>query len=84
MSNAKTIEIDAESAAYIAAVSDAGKAFGRAIDKGILQDDDESAPDYAGNWMFMGIHSQTGYLQFKNIITRQYINCSAHDYQDKL
>jgi hypothetical protein len=45
------------------------KAFERAIKKEILSDD-ETRPDFAGNFMYM--HSQDGIDYFKNINTRKY------------
>jgi hypothetical protein len=72
---AQEITLDADSADYIRTVSESGQAFGKAIDAGILTDHDEDAHDYAGRYMYMGV--QQGRLQFKNIITRQYISCRA-------
>ena len=48
---------------------DSKKAFEDAINAGILSDD-ETAVDFAGNFMYM--HSRDGVNYFKNIITRKY------------
>ena len=48
---------------------DSNKAFEWAIKRGILSDD-ETKPNFAGNFMYM--HSQSGIDYFKNINTRKY------------
>jgi len=67
------ITLDAQTITHMKAVSDAGEAFGKAIDEGRLSDD-EDAPNYAGNYMFMGYQGATGKALFKHIDTRQYLD----------
>jgi hypothetical protein len=69
----ETITLDAETVAYLKAVSDSGQAFGKAIEQGRLSDD-EDAPNYAGRYMFMGYHGGTGKALFKHIDTRDYLD----------
>jgi hypothetical protein len=67
------ITLDQQTVTHIKAVSDAGQAFAKAIDEGRLSDD-EDAPNYAGNYMFMGYQGVTGKALFKHIDTRQYLD----------
>ena len=54
-----------------AKVADA--AFEAAIQAGRLSND-ETANNYAGHYMFMGVHGSGGEALFKHIITRQYLD----------
>lgn len=48
-------------------------AFKSAIEDGILSDD-ESADNYAGNYMYMGVTRDDAHKDaFKHIVTRRYI-----------
>jgi hypothetical protein len=67
------ITLDAQTITHLKAVSDSGQAFGKAIDEGRLSDDEE-APNYAGNYMFMGYQGGTGKALFKHINTRLYLD----------
>lgn len=67
------ITLDAETVAHLRGVSASGEAFGKAIDDGRLSDD-ENAPNYAGNFMFMGYQGGSGKALFKHINTRRYID----------
>jgi hypothetical protein len=53
------LTLDAPTIGHIKAVSDSGEVFGKAIDEGRLSDD-ETAPNYAGKYMFMGYQGGTG------------------------
>jgi hypothetical protein len=46
-------------------------AFAHAIAIGLMSDN-QNAPDYAGNFMFMGLDSRGRFL-FKHIMTRAYL-----------
>lgn len=52
--------------------SESQAAFAQAIALGVLSDD-VHAPNFAGNWMYMGRDSHG--LSFKNINLRNYIHC---------
>jgi hypothetical protein len=67
------ITIDQQTAEHIKAVSDARQAFDNAIDEGRLSDH-EDAPNYAGNYMFMGYQGGTGKALFKHIGSREYLD----------
>lgn len=47
-------------------------AFEHAIKVGLLSKE-LASDNYAGDFMYMGLHGDR--LQFKNIVTRQYISC---------
>jgi hypothetical protein len=67
------ITLDEQTVTRIKAASDAGKAFGNAIEHGRLSDD-EDAPNFAGHYMFMGYEGGTGKALFKHIDTRIYLD----------
>ena len=69
----EVITLDAEAITHSKAISESAKAFAKAIAEGRLSDN-ENAPNYAGNYMFMGYQGVTGKALFKHIDTRQYLD----------
>lgn len=67
------ITLCSETVAHMRAMAESGEAFGKAIEEGRVSDD-EDAPNYAGNYMFMGYQDMTGKALFKHIHTRQYLD----------